>query len=170
MRKRLISKTYLRDVRQHEWALLEKEDCWISVKHIIKVSAPFILSTGLTLIDDGYSIIEIIPKSELYSLRGFFDHTHKLLQYYFDISRGNGIDEDTGIPYYDDLFIDIILTGDQLTVVDEDELLDALRSGDINEAEYQLALSAKERLLKEISDGGNRYLSANLKQYLSVKP
>lgn len=166
MRKKLISKTYLRGIDKYNLKLLFEDDCYYSIKELKKVDSPFILSTGLCLINDGYYIVEIIPKNENYSVRAFIDDEKKLLQYYIDISLGNGLDEETKIPYYDDLFLDIIITNGQIDVVDGDELVDALNQKQISVDDYNLAIKVKDELIKEIEKNNNKYLNMDLTKLL----
>jgi len=167
MRKKLISKTYLRGVEQYNLKILfNNDDYYCSIKEIIKVKSPFILSTGLCLIDNDYYIVEIIPKNENYSIRAFLNNSKQLLQYYIDISLGNGLDTDVNIPYYDDLFLDIIITDGQIDVVDDDELINALNNNEITINDYNLAIETKNKLLKEIENNSNKYLNIDLNKLI----
>ena len=110
MRRKLISKTYLKDVNKYKLDIyFDKDDYYISVKKIINIEVPFVLPNGLCLIDNGYYIVEVIPKEENYAMRVYFNEKKERLEYYFDISLKNGLDEDSKIPYYEDLFIDIVV-------------------------------------------------------------
>ena len=166
MRKKLISKTYLRDVKKHNLKIIYDDECCYAIKEIKEVKEPFVLTNQLCLIDNGYYMIEIIPQKENYSIRAFFDKNKKLLQYYIDISQENGIDKETRIPYYDDLFTDIIITDGNIEVVDEDELEDALNNGIISQEDYELAFKVKEKLLKEIKENTNKYLQMDLSKLI----
>lgn len=167
MRKKLISKTYLRGVNKYELKIyFNLEDCYISVKKIIDIKEPFILSNGLCVIDNNYYIMEVIPKNENYAMRVFFNNKKEILEYYFDVSLGNGMDKETGIPYYDDLFIDVTKTKDKVDVLDEDELKDALDNNEISITDFKLANKIRDILLEQINNGNNRYMNMNLEQYL----
>lgn len=166
MRKRLISNKYLRDVKKYIIKIdFSNDDYWYSVKKIID-SEPFILSNGLTLIDNGYYILELLPKKENYSMRVYFNDKKEILEYYFDISLENGIDEETRIPYYDDGFIDITLTDNNIEVIDEDELEDALNNGIITKDNYDKIRRVADQLYKEIKDGTNKYINMDIKGLL----
>lgn len=168
MRKKLISKTYLRGVNKYELKIyFNLEDCYISVKKIIDIKQPFILSNGLCVIDNNYYIMEVIPKNENYAMRVFFNNKKEILEYYFDVSLENGMDKETGIPYYDDLFIDVTKTKDKVEVLDEDELKEALDNNEISITDFELANKIRDILLEQINNGNNRYMNMNLEQYLS---
>lgn len=167
MREKLISKTYLRDVSKYKLEIYyDKEDYYISVKKILNIEKPFILENGLCLIDNNYYIVEVLPKNENYAMRVYFNEKKERLEYYFDISLKNGLDEETRIPYYDDLYTDITVTQDIIEVIDEDELQEALNNGKINESEYNLANRAKDNLLKSIKEKTNKYMNLDLERYL----
>lgn len=167
MRKKLISKTYLRGVNKYELKIyFNLEDCHISVKKIIDIKEPFILSNGLCVIDNNYYIMEVIPKNENYAMRVFFNNKKEILEYYFDVSLENGMDKETGIPYYDDLFIDVTKTKDKVEVLDEDELKEALDNNEISITDFELANKIRDILLEQINNGNNRYMNMNLEQYL----
>ena len=58
MRKKYITKTYLRDVNKYELKMwIDNTDCYIVAKKIIDISEPFIVTDGRCLIDNGYYII-----------------------------------------------------------------------------------------------------------------
>ena len=98
MRKKLISKTYLRGVNKYELKIyFNLEDCYISVKKIIDIKEPFILSNGLCVVDNNYYIMEVIPKNENYAMRVFFNNNKEILEYYFDVSLENGLDSESGL-------------------------------------------------------------------------
>lgn len=168
MRKKLISKTYLKDVNKYELNIyFDKEDYFLSVKKFIDVEKPFILESGLCLIDNGYYIVEVIPKKENYAMRVYFNEKKKRIEYYFDISLENGLDGESNIPYYNDLYLDITINREgKIKVLDEDELLDALNKKEITKEEFNLANKTKELLLDSIKNESNKYMKLDLEKYL----
>lgn len=168
MRKKLISKTYLRDVNKYELKVyFDNDDYYLSTKRIIDIKEPFILSTGLCVIDKGYYIVEVIPKNENYAMRVYFNDKKERVEYYFDISLQNGLDEDTLIPYYDDLYTDITIENGKVEVLDEEELKDALDKGKITKSDFELANNARDELLKSIQKNNNKYMNIDLEGYLT---
>ena len=139
MRKKYTDETYLRGVSKYDVTTkkLKGQDTYIVIKKIQEVDEPFI--RNVTLIDNGYYIVEYTPLNRLYNARAFIDNELKTISYYFDISLGNGLEN--GRPYYDDLFLDIVYgadTNNNIKVLDEDELLDALEKGIITKKEFEL--------------------------------
>ncbi len=169
MRKKLISKTYLRGVNKYELKIyFDIEDCYISVKKILDIDKPFILENGLCIIDKNYYIVEVLPKKENYAMRVYFNEKKERLEYYFDISLGNGIDEESKIPYYDDLYTDIVMGAKEkiVKVLDEDELQEAFDTNKISVEEFNLANQTRDLLLDEIKNKTNSYINMNIENYL----
>ena len=70
----------------------------------------------------------------------------EILLWYIDMIAGQGIDED-GIPYFDDLYLDLVVYPDGTIIVDDmDELVEALEQEDITPEQYQLAIDTAEKL------------------------
>ena len=97
-------------------------------------------------------------------MRIFFDKEKKRVAYYFDISLGNGIDEETKIPYYDDLFLDVVANGngENIAVLDEGELKEALDNNVITKEDFELANKVKDKLIKEIEEKTNKYMALDI--------
>lgn len=167
MRKKLISKTYLRDVDKYRLDIYyDNNDYYLAIKKIIHTNEPFVLPTGLCLIDNNYFIVEVLPKNENYTMRIYFNEKKERLGYYFDISLKNGIDEESKIPYYDDLYTDITIENEKIEILDEDELKEALDTNKITNEEFELANETKENLLQSIKNNTNKYMQLNLEKYL----
>ena len=168
MIKKLITKTYLRDVSKYKLEIYYDNDkYYLSVKKILKTEEPFILENGLCLINDNYYIVEVLPQNENYTMRVFFNEKKERLEYYFDISLKNDLDEETKIPYYYDLYIDITVNGENIKVLDENELKEALDEGKISEEQYNLANKMKDILLVSIREDNNKYMHLDLESYLN---
>ena len=169
MRRKLISKTYLKDVEEYELNIyFDKEEYYLSVKKFINVKNPFIIESGLYLIDNGYYIVEVIPEKENYIMRVYFNEKKERIEYYFDITLENGLDKESNIPYYDDLYLDITVNIEgKLKVLDEDELIEALDKKEISKEEFDLANKTKELLLDSIKNESNKYMDLDLEKYLN---
>lgn len=168
-KRKLISKTYLKDVREYELKIyFDKEDYYFSVKKIIDIKKPFSLESGVCLIDNDYYIVEVIPKKENYIMRVYFNEKKERVEYYFDITLRNGLDKESNIPYYDDLYLDITINKEGIiNVLDEDELLDALDKKEISKKEFDLANKTKDLLLDSIKNKSNKYMNLDIEKYLN---
>ena len=77
----------------------------------------------------------------------------------------NGVEEN--IPYYDDLYLDILYCpneGNQIIIDDEDELLEALNSNKITKEEFNLAKKVCSELIEEIQENKNIFVNMDKKE------
>ena len=168
MKKKILSKTYLREADRYQIKIyLDEEDYYICVKKLIHVTEPFIIHHNIVAMDSGYYIMEIVPKKEHYAMRLFLNEKKEIVEYYFDIIKESGIEEETNIPYFMDLYLDItLLPNGEIHVLDEKELEEAYKTGDITKQDYQLVLQMKEKLLQELKEKNNFLLQLDYKKYL----
>ena len=168
MKKKIISNTYLRDVDKYQLKLfLDEDDYYVAVKKLIHVTEKFIIKNHLCVMDDGYYVFEVVPKYENYAMRLFLDNQKRPLEYYFDICKNNGLYLDTNIPCYDDLYLDITYLNGEICILDENELLDAYRVGDVTQNDLDLVYKIRDKLLEEIKTGTNKVMNIDYKKYLN---
>jgi len=105
----------------------------------------------LCLADAGYSWLQYFPQNENFIVTAMFDDKQRIVQWYIDICKSQGVTEQ-GVPWFDDLFLDIVVlpTG-AVYLMDEDELDDALIDGDITQEDYELATDTARQLLRIIT-------------------
>ena len=167
MKQKFIENTYLKHVLSSDTKLtIDNDEMFAIVKYIKQVENKFMASESLCLIDDGYYILEIIPKSNNYLIRAFFNEKKELLEYYIDIIKSSGMDEKSKLPYYIDLFLDIVITGDNIELWDEEELEEAYNSSLITKEDYELAKTTAKSLIEEIKNKNNKYINMNLSEIL----
>ncbi len=74
------------------------------------------------------------------------DEDEKVLLWYIDMIASQGIDVD-GVPYFDDLYLDLVVYPDGTIIVDDmDELEEALSKKDITQEQFDLAIETSHRL------------------------
>lgn len=122
--------------------------CFIKLKN---VSRPLIVNNGVEEIcikNENYEWIEVYPDNSNYALTIMFDDKQNLIEWYFDISKNIGVEN--GVPYEDDLYLDMIITpqGKKL-ILDEDELKEALNRCEIAKEDVTLAYKTLEELDKK---------------------
>lgn len=169
MKKKIFSTTYLREADKYQIKFyLDEDDYYISVKKLVHLTKAFYINDGKVLgMSDGYYIFEIVPKNDNYALRIFLDDKKQVIEYYFDIIKESGIDPESKIPYFYDLYLDVVLTPNgKPYVVDEDELQEALDKKDITKEEYDLAYKVKDKIIEEIKNGTNKLLNIDYLKYL----
>ena len=172
MRKKFTSKTYLRGGSDWDFVMQKQksENYYLSIKKINEIDQPFIVDISgqsVVYIDNGYYIVEFTPLEQFYNVRVFLDRNVEVLGYYFDISRGNGVEEN--IPYYDDLYLDIIhcpADNNFTVIVDEDELLKALNTGKITREEFNFANEVCSKLFEEIQANKNIFVNMDKKELI----
>ena len=69
------------------------------------------------------------------------------------------------IPYYEDLYLDVIVKDDNIYVLDEDELEKAFNEKYITADQYKLAKNAVDSLILEIKQNKN-IINLNIKELL----
>ena len=98
MKKKLLSNTYLNEAEKYQIKFfLDEEDKYVVVKKLIKLSKPFIIKNNVIAMDNGYYVIEIVPKNKNYALRIFLNDRKELVEYYFDIIKESGLDKETKV-------------------------------------------------------------------------
>ena len=167
MKRKIITKTYLRDVSKYQIKLyMDEDDCYIVVKKLIKVDEKFIIKDNICVMDDNYYVLEVIPKNENYAMRLFLDDNKRPLEYYFDICKNNGLDIEYLVPCYDDLYLDITVLDGNINILDKDELDEAFNNKDITNDDYELVMRIKDKLLMEINNNSNKYMNRDYSKYL----
>ncbi|MDR0313563.1 MAG: DUF402 domain-containing protein [Treponema sp.] len=125
---------------------------YFSYLKIIEVNRPFIVGlkgNEICLYDNGYTEINYLPDNENWQLYGIYDNNGKIIEWYFDITKKNAVDNE-GNPYCVDLFLDIVLLPDgQIVILDEDELQNAYNEGIITCNEYNFAYKVKNKLIND---------------------
>lgn len=96
--------------------------------------------------DNGYHWLSIMPKNEFYCMTIMMDNEYRFKVCYIDMIDSQGYDED-GVPYFYDLYLDLIVYSDGNIIVDDlDELQEALEIGDITEIQYNKAIATAQNL------------------------
>ena len=100
--------------------------------------------------DNGFTWVQLFPEAAYHTVTAMFDASGRLIQWYIDICKQHGYDEG-GIPWFDDLYLDIVvLPSGQTTILDADELEEALAEGNVSQADYELAWRETDRLMSAI--------------------
>jgi uncharacterized protein len=125
---------------------------YITLLHAIKVAAPLKVRYGdseRSIVDDGYMWLQHFPLGQNFGLLTVFDQNGSIIQWYIDICHGIGTEN--GVPWLDDLYLDIVvLPTDELILLDEDELQEALENDTITKEQFDLAWLECERIKRLI--------------------
>jgi uncharacterized protein len=103
------------------------------------------------LADDKFVWIQRLPIEKKWSVTTMFDENNNIVQWYFDITKQNSIDV-YGQPFYDDLYLDVVVfPSGEIVLFDEDELKEALESGDITQIDFDLAYDEANKIMNDIA-------------------
>lgn len=178
-RKVDVRKKYTREAREMEVTIIKLDDldAYLTLKEIKKVTNPYSMYINGELVkkvDKNYTLLEYTPLNENYNVRVYIDDKQNILEYYFDITDGNVIEE--GVPYYYDLYLDVVFyqefatkSSTYINLEDRNDLSDALRKGDINKEKYDFAFDVADKLMKELKKKQNRFVNRGLKDYLKYR-
>ncbi len=171
-RRKFITNTYMREALDYDILTIKEDNLFITIKKYKTMSGNFSLlnedGNEAVYIDNGYFVVELTPIDENYNIRYYFDDKKNYIDYYIDITYENGVMYK--MPYYVDLYLDIIHYPKENTIefVDEDELKDALKSKVISKRDYDMAYEVGNKLIEELRNGTNKYMNIDVKKYLDM--
>ena len=125
-----------------------------------KMYKPYMVENiNLCMANDNYKWLEFYDYSKKYRLTAMYDDKNEIVEWYFDIARKIG--KENEMPYEDDLYLDIVVTpkGD-IILLDEDELKEALSRMEITNLEYENAYKEAEQLMNKLKNNRDK-----MKQY-----
>ncbi|PFE04162.1 hypothetical protein COE15_10175 [Bacillus cereus] len=141
---RLIEKTY--EVKAIEQGML-------GILRIQKVKEPSYKKYNdreLCIVDAGYTWVQYFINDKNFAITAMLNEKRELVQYYIDVAKEYKIDE-RGMPYFDDLYLDVVLLPNRdIYLLDEDELEEAYRDGDISKEEYNESVDTAKWLIEVI--------------------
>lgn len=134
---------------------------YITLLNLVQVIEPLWLKydeKSVCIVDDGYMWLQHFPIGKNYSVTTMFDANGEVIQWYIDICNEIGIDQN--VPWWDDLFLDIIVlpTG-EIFQQDEDELEDAFIKGWIDQSMHNLAWNQANEITARIREGNFNLLN-----------
>lgn len=161
---------------------LDNLNCYFTVKEINEIDENCEIirdHPSCRKIDKNFKMLEYTPVDKKYNVRAFVDDKDEIFEYYLDVTDGMELRE--GIPFYNDLFLDIIYYNDKdkmkkytdrednLYILDQDELEEALNQNIITRKQYDDAYKMANRLISEIQNGTNVFINRGLTDYLNIK-
>lgn len=129
---------------------------YVALLNIHEVSEPQVWNwhgTPLTVCDRGMAWLMMLPERGGLCVTAPMNADGTVALWYMDMIAGQGVDG-RGIPWFDDLYLDLIIHPDGSMMVDDrDELDEALRRGDITAEQHRQALEICEMLQKGLAQG-----------------
>lgn len=143
--------------REYAQSFIEKEEFTgnITLLNLVQVTEPLWVKydeKSICIVDDGYMWLQHFPNEKNYTVTTMFDANGEVIQWYIDIC--NEIGTENNVPWWDDLFLDIIVlpTG-EIIQQDEDELEEALINGWVDQSVYNLARTQATEITASIMQG-----------------
>ena len=134
--------------------------------HIIKANQPQ-KDLGEDFIEranSGSKWLEFYPENSNVAMTVAYDNENRILNWYFDVINRVGIENDN--PYFEDLYLDVTITPqNKIELLDEDELEEALETGDITKEQYNLAYDTAKKLMKKIDGKVNELIEFSNKYF-----
>lgn len=125
---------------------------YVTLLKMEKVKEPLYVQYNdkkICIADDGFCWLQHFPLGEHHSLTTMFNSEGEVVQWYLDICFKIGIDD--GLPWMDDLFLDIVvLPSGEVFLLDAEELEAAVNNEMIDENLYKMAWDEASKLLKQI--------------------
>lgn len=161
---------------------LDDLNCYFTVKEINEIDENHEIIRNQTLgrkIDKNFKMLEYTPIDKNYNVRAFVNDKNEIFEYYLDVTDGMQLRD--GVPYYNDLFLDVIYynnkeimkkvyDGDkELRIIDQQDLQEALDEKVITEEQYNKAYNVANQLMSEIQNGTNIFINRGLTDYLNIK-
>ncbi len=117
-----------------------------------KMYKPFLIgNTNLCMANDNYKWLEFYDYNKKFRLTAMYNEKNEIIEWYFDIARKIG--KENGIPYQDDLYLDVVLTSDgNIILLDEDELKAAFNRFEVNKKDYDMAYKEANDLIEILKD------------------
>ena len=149
-------------VKGFEEKLFNVDVCYYNFKNAnIKISIP----NGKVIIDNNYRLLEFYDYSSKVKLSAFYDKNSEIIEWYFDIAKKIG--KENGVPYEDDLYLDVVIRPDgKIVLLDEKELKEALKRFEITKEEYEMAYEEANKLMLLLK-GNKEKLKSFTDKYLN---
>lgn len=141
----------------------------ISLLTALKVNEKSVVDMNgkdVVVIDDNFRWLEVYPENNKnVALTVIINNQNEIVEWYFDIAKTTDFTEE-GVPFIDDLYLDVVMyPSGKLKMIDQDELKEALDSGDITQQDFDLAYKVADKLVKDI-DGKSNELTDFTYKYL----
>ena len=141
----------------------------IDIKEVSKAQIWKFNGEDIVVCDRGRKWLSILPRNDWYCITAMMDEEGKILLWYIDMIAEQGVDAD-GVPYFDDLYLDLVVYPDGTIVVDDvDELEEALSKKDITQEQFDLAIETSQRLQRGILSDISSFIEFTRKCYEIAK-
>jgi predicted RNA-binding protein associated with RNAse of E/G family/ribosomal protein S18 acetylase RimI-like enzyme len=125
---------------------------YVGLVQILEVNRPYMVGEKdleICIADNGYKELTFLPDNENWQMTAIYDNQNNIIEWYFDITRKNSVDEN-GNPYCDDLYLDAALMPDGcILIFDEEQLKNAFNNGTVNQKDFDMAYDVLQKLIDD---------------------
>ena len=142
----------------------------VSLLKILEISEPLKRSyegREIILADLGYYWLQLAIHRSHAWFTVMFDEKGQLIQIYVDVTDGNDALKDN--PTFSDLYLDYVVHGSRVYALDRDELEAAYLSGVVSVEQYKSAVSAGERIYRELEQNREEIQAFFTNQFRSLR-
>lgn len=142
--------------KRFKYSYISNEDFngYVSIVYIDKVKESLSVNMNgkdFCLADEGYIWLQHVPLNSNYAVTTMYNSNKEIVQWYFDVTKGNGVSED-GRVFFDDLYLDVVvIPSSEVILFDEDELEEALEVNIITKEDYDLAYDEANMIMNGIA-------------------
>lgn len=127
----------------------------VTLLRIERVTAPLVVplkGTEYRLVDAGFRWLQHFPDGAHHTLTTLLDERGEVVQWYFDVVSAMGTDE-RGVPWWDDLYLDVVVLPDRTVhLLDEGELDAARTEGEITGTLHALAHEEAAGIMRAVRE------------------
>ena len=124
----------------------------LSMIHYESVRRPLLTTVfgrEFCLLDAGYVFVQWLTEGSHWAATAILDANGQVCEWYFDIVLRSGVEH--GLAYYDDLLLDVAVFPDgSHLLLDADELVDAVRAGNVTPEQEQMAHEVARGIIEGI--------------------
>ena len=136
----------------------------IYLNNFVKIKEPRILDNGVCIQNNNYKWLEFYDYTSKIRLTAMYDENNEIIEWYFDMARTIG--KDNGVPYEEDLYLDVVLTAKGDTIIlDENELKEAFERDELTQEEFEETYRIANELIQRIN-GKSKQLKEFTDKYL----
>ncbi|MBY6036527.1 DUF402 domain-containing protein [Fictibacillus nanhaiensis] len=151
-------------VTDRTFEVVSREDsCFkgkVTAIHLKKVKEPLMVhyknndhDHEVCIADSGYTWLQHFPEGKKYAITTILNQNGEVVQWYIDMCLDHGVNEN-GIPWYLDLYLDVVILPEhELYLLDDNELMDAFKKGDITDKDMKLAHDTAKEILTKYKEG-----------------
>lgn len=119
------------------------------------VAQKMYIPNGRCMLDNGYEWLEFYDYNSKIKLTAVYDDNSTIIEWYFDIARRIGKEND--VPYEDDLYLDVVVRPNgEIVLLDEDELQVAYDRLEISKKEFDMAYDEADKLMEKLKNNKDK--------------